>query len=90
MVTAAAALGTLRVALDERDPATLAAAIERLRGAVAADDGGVIVERGSATLRAAVDPWGPVPAPALELMRALKQELDSQRTLNPGRFVGGI
>jgi len=31
-----------------------------------------------------------VPPPALALMRALKQEFDPRRTLNPGRFVAGI
>jgi glycolate oxidase FAD binding subunit len=88
--TACAPLGVLRLAVGEGDPARLAPAIERLRGFVAADDGSVVVERGPAALRAAIDPWGPVPAPALDLMRALKQELDPRRTLNPGRFVGGI
>jgi glycolate oxidase FAD binding subunit len=50
----------------------------------------VVIERGPAELKARVDPWGPVAAPALELMRALKAELDPQRTLNPGRFVGAL
>jgi glycolate oxidase FAD binding subunit len=90
VITACAPLGALRVGTHEREPGGLGAGIERLRGIVAVDDGSVVIERGSAALRAAVDPWGPVPAPALELMRALKQELDPQRTLNPGRFVGGI
>ena len=88
--TACAPLGALRLAIGEGDPARLAPAIERLRAFVAADDGSVVVERGPAALRTAIDPWGPVPAPALDLMRALKQELDPRRTLNPGRFVGGI
>jgi glycolate oxidase FAD binding subunit len=41
-------------------------------------------------LRTRVDPWGSVPAGALELMRTLKREFDPGRSLNPGRFVGGI
>jgi glycolate oxidase FAD binding subunit len=90
IATACASLGTLRVAMGDREAGVLAGAIERLRGVVAPDDGSVVVERGSAALRAAVDPWGAVPAPALELMLSLKQELDPRRTLNPGRFVGGI
>jgi glycolate oxidase FAD binding subunit len=89
-VTGCAPLGVLRVAVGAGEPSRLGAAVERLRAFALADDGSVVIERGPAALRAAVDPWGPVPAPALELMRALKQEFDPRRTLNPGRFAGGI
>jgi glycolate oxidase FAD binding subunit len=90
VVTGCAPLGLLRVAVRQGEPALLAKAIERLRAFVAADDGSVVVERGAAALRSSVDPWGPAPPPALELMRALKQQFDPRRTLNPGRFAGGI
>jgi len=90
VMTAGAALGILRIALGAGEPAALAAAIARLRAFVAPDGGSVVVERGPAALRTRVDPWGPVPPPALALMRALKQEFDPRRTLNPGRFVAGI
>ncbi|HEX9821221.1 MAG TPA: FAD-binding oxidoreductase [Methylomirabilota bacterium] len=90
VVTGCAPFGLLRVAVRQGEPALLAKAIERLRAFVGADDGSVVVERGTAALRSSVDPWGPVPPPALELMRALKQEFDPRRTLNPGRFAGGI
>jgi glycolate oxidase FAD binding subunit len=89
-VTACAPLGVLRVAVGKDEPARLGKAIERLRAFVAPDDGSVVVERGATALRTAIDPWGPVPAPALDLMRALKQAFDPHRTLNPGRFVAGI
>jgi glycolate oxidase FAD binding subunit len=90
LVAGCAPLGALRVLVDGGEPEMLARGIERLRGFVAPDDGSVVVERGPAVLAAGVDPWGPVPEPALELMRAVKQEFDPQRTLNPGRFVGGL
>ncbi len=90
VVTACAPLGLLRVAVGAVEPALMAGVVERLRDIVAADDGSVVIERGPTELRARVDPWGPVPRPALALMRGLKQEFDPQRTLNPGRFVGGI
>lgn len=90
IMTACAPLGVLRVATRAEDPAALAKAIERLRAFVAADDGSVVVERGSTALRASVDPWGPVAAEPLGLMRALKREFDPRGTLNPGRFVGGL
>ena len=41
-------------------------------------------------VRERLDPWGPVPAPALQAMRALKHEFDPRGVLNPGRFVGGL
>jgi glycolate oxidase FAD binding subunit len=90
VMTGCASLGLLRVAIEQGAPALLAAAIERLRAFVAVDDGSVVIERGAPALRTDVDPWGAVPPPSLALMRALKQEFDPDRTLNPGRFVGGI
>lgn len=39
--------------------------------------------------RASLRVWGQTPA-AIEQMRALKTRFDPNRTLNPGRFVGGI
>jgi glycolate oxidase FAD binding subunit len=57
---------------------------------VADVDGGVIIERGPRALREAVDAWGPVPAPAFEVMRAIKREFDPTGVLNAGRFVGGL
>lgn len=39
-------------------------------------------------VRQAVDPWGPVPA--LDLMRAVKDQFDPGHVMSPGRFVGGI
>ena len=37
-----------------------------------------------------LDRWGPVPGPALGLMRRVKQRFDPAGTCNPGVFVGGI
>jgi glycolate oxidase FAD binding subunit len=90
MVTGCPPLGILRVAVGAGDSRLLAGAVERLRAFVASDGGGVVVEHAAAAVRGLVDPWGPVEAPALELMRGLKQEFDPGRTLNPGRFVGGL
>jgi glycolate dehydrogenase FAD-binding subunit len=89
-LTACVPLGALRVAVEHADPARLAGAVERLRAFVAPDEGSVVIERAGAALRARVDPWGPVPPAALDLMRALKLAFDPQGTLNPGRFVGGL
>jgi glycolate oxidase FAD binding subunit len=48
----------------------------------------VVVQRAPATVRAATDLWGPVPA--LGLMRAVKDQFDPGHLMAPGRFVGGI
>jgi glycolate oxidase FAD binding subunit len=48
-------------------------------------DGGSLVILGPTEL----DAWGS-PGDALPLMRAVKDQFDPKRTLNPGRFVGGI
>ena len=89
-VSGCAAVGALRARVGFADVDALASGIERLRAIVADVDGGVIVERAPRALREKVDPWGPVPAPALEVMRAIKREFDPAGVLNPGRFVGGL
>ncbi len=58
--------------------------LEQLRTAME-QDGGSLVILG----RTSLDAWGS-PGDALPLMRAVKEQLDSKSTLNPGRFVGGI
>jgi glycolate oxidase FAD binding subunit len=90
MVGGAAGVGALRAVVGATEPPALANALQRLRAAVADVDGGVIVERAPRALREHVDPWGPVPAPALGVMQALKSEFDARGVLNPGRFVGGF
>ena len=51
---------------------------------------GVVIASGPVELRRAVDPWGPIEPGALALMRALRDEFDPKRVLNPGRYVGGL
>lgn len=89
-VSGCAGLGALRARVDASDATALAGGIERLRGVVADGDGGVVIERGPRALRTAIDPWGPVPAPALTVMRAIKHAFDPTGVLNPGRFVDGL
>jgi FAD/FMN-containing dehydrogenase len=36
-----------------------------------------------------IETWG-TPADTLPLMLSVKQQFDPRKTLNPGRFVGGI
>jgi glycolate oxidase FAD binding subunit len=90
LVTGPAALGTLRVALTGADLPAAARLIGALRDFVAGLGGHVTVLAAPAALRAEVDPWGPVEAGPFALMRALKDEFDARRVLNPGRYVGGL
>ena len=65
-----------------------ASALRSLRAA-AGEDGQVIVASAPPEIKAALDVWGPPPT-GFPIMRALKEALDPNGVLNPGRFVGGI
>jgi glycolate oxidase FAD binding subunit len=71
-------------------------AVDRLTGLVSAarafaaqQGGSLVVESGPPSLKERIDAWGQV-GPALGLMRRIKDQLDPEGRLNPGRFVGGI
>jgi glycolate oxidase FAD binding subunit len=83
------AVGVLYAALpSDVDPPTAGRVVEDLRGTVAEHGGSVVVLTAPPPVRDALDVWGPVPG--LDLMRRLKEQLDPDRRLAPGRFVGGI
>jgi glycolate oxidase FAD binding subunit len=82
--------GILFVDLPGAEVAAQARVIEDLRGRLArANDGSVVVLDAPPALKAAVDVWGD-PGDALPLMRRVKERFDPERTLCPGRFVGGL
>jgi glycolate oxidase FAD binding subunit len=68
--------------------ADVAPALERLRRVCGRHGGSVAVVDAPASVKTAVDVWGPIPA--LDLMRRVKDQFDPDRRLAPGRFVGGL
>jgi glycolate oxidase FAD binding subunit len=60
-----------------------------LRGTAIAADGALVLEAAPVAVKRAVGVWGE-PRGDFALMQRLKQQFDPSRTLNPGRFVGGI
>jgi glycolate oxidase FAD binding subunit len=52
-------------------------------------DGALILERAPLELKRTAGVWGE-PRAGFALMQRLKQQFDPARTLNPGRYVGGI
>ena len=63
--------------------------VSGLRSIAASADGYALVEQAPLQVKADLDVWGD-PGPALHLMRRLKNRMDPNRILNPGRYVGGI
>jgi glycolate oxidase FAD binding subunit len=90
LIAGCAALGTLDALLSESAAPAAAQLVERVRATVAELGGHATLRRAPLEVRRAVDPWGPVEPGALGLMRALRDEFDPRRVLNPGRYVGGL
>lgn len=96
-LAAALASGASRMQVDPRagrTTLTLATtepvpAIAALVAIAAAHDAQLVLERWPEALAGEVEVWRPLPA-ALPLMRRMKDTLDPQATLAPGRFVGRI
>jgi glycolate oxidase FAD binding subunit len=63
--------------------------LERVRAIARRHGAWVVFEALPAELRARVDPWG-FEAPAVRLMRGVKQAFDPAGVLSPGRFVGRL
>ena len=90
VIAGCAVFGTLDVLLRESAVPVAARFVERVRGAVAEVGGHAMVRRAPLTVRRAVDPWDSVEPGPMAVMRALRDEFDPRRVLNPGRFVGGL
>ena len=81
--------GLLLLDLAEGEAADTASEIVDLRDAVAGLGAHVTIEAATPALKEEVDVWGN-PGPGIRLMRNVKAAFDAGRTLNRGRFVGGI
>lgn len=89
MVTCSAGCGAALVHLPAGDAAQLASAAASLRAKAVELGGALTLQAGSPELKAALDAWGPA-RPDWGLMMEIKRQLDPNRVLNPGRFVGGL
>ena len=90
VVAGCAALGTLDVLLPPSALVVAPRLIERVRGSIGEVGGHAMLRRAPREVRREVDPWGPIAPGPMALMRALRDEFDPRRVLNPGRFVGGL
>ena len=96
-VAGSAAAGVLHLALDGPVPAkavnqlltSLRAGPARVAAAATPDRcASVVVLHAPPAVRDAVDMWGP--APAANLMRAIKDQFDPEHRMAPGRFAAGL
>ena len=71
------------------DPSAAGSAVAAARAGLSPLGGTLVVTAAPSAVRASVDVWGP-PPPSIAVMRRVKDELDPDHRLGPGRFVGGI
>ncbi|MFQ5666357.1 MAG: FAD-binding oxidoreductase [Candidatus Binatia bacterium] len=86
---AGSGVASIRIGGSSATAGALGPFAEWLRTAVRAAGGWVVFGVLPVSLKDRVDPWGS-DIPALALMRGIKDALDPQCRLSPGRFVGGI
>jgi FAD/FMN-containing dehydrogenase len=67
----------------------LAGVLREARGAVRRLGGKLVIERCPKGVKAGLDVWDEA-GESVAIMRRMKELCDPRRTLNPGRFVGGI
>lgn len=84
-VVQATGIGTLRL---EGESGRLPAAVGQLRLEVERNGGSLVILRRPRELES-LEAWGKA-GDSVDLMRAVKTQLDPKSTLNPGRFLGGI
>jgi glycolate oxidase FAD binding subunit len=81
--------GDVFLRVSERDSRAFAEKAEACDDAIRSLSPRSVIAAGDAPIRASLNGWGAEP-PAIAKMRALKAQFDPKRTLNRGRFVGGI
>jgi glycolate oxidase FAD binding subunit len=85
--------GMAIVRLSEAETDERARRIQEARSYVTEYGGSLVITSAPIDVKKRVDVWGaPLTGsgPAIDVMRALKQQFDPRATLNPGRFIGGI
>jgi glycolate oxidase FAD binding subunit len=68
---------------------SLASIAQELRACAVQCGGSLVVTSVRGSVKQHIDVWGDN-IPGLDVMRRLKDQLDPNATLNPGRFLGGI
>jgi glycolate oxidase FAD binding subunit len=80
--------GLLFAEVASQDAAQSASTLRAARKAIVALGGSLVVESAPPGLKPVLNVWGETGG--LDIMRRIKQQFDPNRTLSPGRFVGGI
>lgn len=84
-----AGTGVVRVHLPEGDQEKVATTVDSLRERSVEAGGFLVVERASPALKRRISVFGP-PRNDFFLHKAIKERLDPNRILNPGRFIGNL